>query len=48
MVEHIFSHTKDKEIGMKKDELIFIEEHIKELDNKTHEIMEKMKGGGEN
>lgn len=48
IVEHIFSHTRDKDIAMKKDELIFIEEHIKELDNKTHEIMEKMKGGGEN
>ncbi len=48
IVEHIFSHTRDKDIGMKKEELIFIEEHIKELDNKTHEIMEKMKGGGEN
>jgi len=45
IVEHIFSHTKDKEIAMNKDELIFIEEHIKELDNKTHEIMEKIKGG---
>lgn len=43
IVEHIFSHTRDKDIAMKKDELIFIEEHIKELDNKTHEIMEKMK-----
>ena len=29
---------------MNKDELIFIEEHIKELDNKTHEIMDKIKG----
>lgn len=48
IVEHIFSHTRDKDIGMKKDELIFIEEHIKELDNKTHEIIEKIKGGGEN
>lgn len=48
IVEHIFSHTRDKDIAVKKDELIFIEEHIKELDNKTHEIMEKMKGGGEN
>lgn len=48
IVEHIFSHTRDKDIAMKKDELIFIEEHIKELDNKTHEIMEKIKGGGEN
>ena len=48
IVEHIFSHTRDKEIAMNKDELIFIEEHIKELDNKTHEIMEKIKGGGEN
>ncbi|OGW03184.1 MAG: hypothetical protein A3D20_01440 [Nitrospinae bacterium RIFCSPHIGHO2_02_FULL_39_82] len=43
IVEHIFSHTKDKEIAMKEDELIFIEDHIKELDSKTHEIMEKMK-----
>src|SRR3989304_2379669 len=42
IVEHIFSHTRNK------DELIFIEEHIKELDNKTHEIMDKIKGGGEN
>ena len=48
IVEHIFSHTRDKEIAMNKDELIFIEEHIKELDNKTHEIMDKIKGGGEN
>lgn len=48
IVEHIFSHTRDKDIAMKKDELIFIEDHIKELDNKTHEIMEKIKGGGEN
>jgi len=45
IVEHIFSHTRDKDIAMKKDELIFIEDHIKELDNKTHEIMEKMKSG---
>ena len=44
IVEHIFSHTRDKEIAMNKDELIFIEEHIKELDNKTHEIMDKIKG----
>jgi hypothetical protein len=43
MVEHIFSHTKDKEIDMKAEELIFIEEHIKELDSKTHEIIEKLK-----
>ncbi len=45
IVEHIFSHTKDKDIGMKAEELLFIEEHIRELDNKTHEIMEKMKSG---
>ncbi|MBI3584145.1 MAG: hypothetical protein HY096_09410 [Nitrospinae bacterium] len=45
IVEHIFSHTKDKEIDMKAEELLFIEEHIRELDNKTHEIMEKMKSG---
>ena len=43
MVEHMFSHTKDKEIAMKVKELLFMEEHIKELDNKTHEIMEKIK-----
>lgn len=48
IVEHIFSHTKDKDIYLKTDELLFIEDHIKELDSKTHEIMEKMKGGGEN
>lgn len=48
MIEHMFSHTKDKDIYLKTDELLFIEDHIKELDSKTHEIMEKMKGGGEN
>lgn len=45
MVEHIFSHTKDKDIAMKSEELLFIEEHIRELDSKTHEIIEKMKSG---
>ncbi len=43
MVEHIFTHTRDKEIALKAEELLSVEEHIKELDNKTHEIMEKIK-----
>jgi hypothetical protein len=43
MVEHIFSHTKDREIALKAHELLFIEDHIRELDSKTHEIVEKMK-----
>lgn len=45
MVEHIFTHTRDKEITLKAGELLSVEEHIKELDNKTHEIMDKIKGG---
>ena len=43
MVEHIFSHTKDKEITLKAKELLSVEEHIRELDSKTHEIMERLK-----
>lgn len=43
MVEHMFTHTEDKGITIKGEELLSIEGHIRELDIKTHEIIEKMK-----
>lgn len=43
MVEHMFTHTKDRGITLKGEELLSIEGHISELDTKTHEIIEKMK-----